>query len=186
MSSFRSHKSSSPDSNNDPWSLLIGEITAPLGLKGEVRVFPHTDFPERFEGLREVGVRQGEGPPRVVAVTQARVLGRRISLKLDGIDTIEQAEALRGAHLLLPQSQAMPLEADAYYHHQLLGLEVVTTADESLGRITAILATGANDVYETPLALIPAVKAFVLEVDLTQGRMVVTDDPGLKKHESGA
>lgn len=184
MSSSRSHRLSSPDSN-DPWSLLIGEITAPQGLKGEVRVFPHTDFPERFDNLREVGVRRGDAPVRVMTVTASRRQERRIVLKLADIDTIEAAEALRGAQLVLPLSQAMPLGEDEYYYHELMGLNVVTTAGDSLGRITAIWPTGANDVYETPLALIPAVKEFIREIDLDHGRMVVDARPGLRKDEPG-
>jgi 16S rRNA processing protein RimM len=183
MSSSHNRKSSSPDSN-DPWSLLIGEITAPLGLKGEVKVFPHTDFPERFDDLRDVGVRQGE-TMRVVRVERSNRVGKRISLKLEGVETVESAEALRGAHLVVPLSQAVPLEEDEYYYHELMGLEVVTTAGESLGRITAIIPTGANDVYETPLALIPAVKEFIREIDLENGRMLVEARTGLKKHELG-
>lgn len=183
MSSSRNRKSSSPDSN-DPWSLLIGEVTAPLGLKGEVKVFPHTDFPERFDALREVGVCQ-DGAVRVTPVERANRVGKRISLKLEGVDTVEAADALRGARLMLPLSQAMPLEEDEYYYHELIGLEVITTAGESLGRITAVHPTGANDVYETPLALIPAVKEFVRAVDLAGGCMTVEARPGLKKHESG-
>jgi len=184
MSSSRHRKSSDPASN-EPWDWLIGEITSPVGLYGEVNVFPHTDFPERFVALAEVGIRQGEGAARVVQIERRRISGRRIVLKLHGADTLEDAERLRGAHLVVPSSWAVPLAADEYFHHQLLGLQVVTTAGESLGEITAIWPTGANDVYETPLALIPAVKEFVLEVDLDQRHMLVLARPGLKKCDAG-
>ncbi|MHB9026017.1 MAG: ribosome maturation factor RimM [Armatimonadota bacterium] len=179
---MRNRKSSSPGSD-EPWTLLIGEITAPQGLRGEVRVYPHTDFPDRFLDLEEIGLREGGGAVRVTAVEYARVLGRKIVLKLAGIDTIAQAESLRGTHLLVPQSWARELGEDEYYHHQLLGLDVVTTAGESLGRISDIWRTGANDVYETPLALVPATKDIIREIDLDHGRMVVDARPGLKKHE---
>jgi len=184
MSSSRSRKSSDP-ANDEPWNLLIGEITSPQGLQGEVRVFPHTDFPERFAELDRVGVQCGEEPVRVVTVTKAHTVGRVIVLKLEGVETWDDAERLRGARLLIPRSWAVELGEDEYYYHQLIGLEVVTTAGESLGPITAIWPTGANDVYETPLALIPAVKEFVREVDLDHGRMVVEARPGLKKSDPG-
>ena len=182
MSLSRNRRYSSAD-NNEPWDWLIGEITSAQGLRGEVRVFPHTDFPERFKELAEVGVRRGEAPVQVVPITACRISGRRIVLKLAGVDTREQAEALRGAHLVIPSSWAVPLGEDEYYHHQLLGLEVVTSAGESLGKITRIHQTGANDVYETPLALIPAVKEFIREIDLQRGRMVVEARSGLKKSD---
>lgn len=183
MSSSPSRRPTNPDSN-EPWTLLIGEITSPQGLHGEVKVFPHTDFPERFARLTEVGLRRGEDV-EIVAITTARVQGRRIVLKLAGVDTIDQANALRGVRLMIPESWMMPLGEDEYYHHQLLGLEVVTTTGEALGPITAIFPTGANDVYETPLALIPATKDMIREIDLDHHRMVVDARPGLKKHDTG-
>jgi 16S rRNA processing protein RimM len=154
-------------------------------LKGEVRVFPHTDFPERFSDLDEVGVQREGKPVQVMPIEYARVIGRRIVLKLAGVDSIDAAETLRKARLFIPQSWAMPLDDDEYYYHQLLGLEVFTTTGESLGKITEIFPTGANDVYETPLALIPATKDMIREIDLEHGRMVVDARPGLKKNESG-
>lgn len=186
MSSSRNRSSrSSGPANNEPWDLLIGEITAPHGLKGEVKVYPHTDFPERFDELGEIGMARGNEPVRVVRVTACRVSGRRVVLGLERVTTIEAAEALRGTRLLIPASWAVALGEDEYYHDQLLGLAVVTTDGESLGTITAIWPTGANDVYETPLALIPAVKEFIREVDLAAGCMVVTARPGLKKSDPG-
>lgn len=171
--------------SNEPWDLLIGEITAPQGLRGEVRVFPHTDFPERFLLLKEIGLQSGTRPVRVTRIEMVRQQGRVIILKLEGVETREAAEALRGTRLMIPKSWSVPLGEDEYYHHQLLGLEVVTTTGESLGPITTIWPTGANDVYETPLAFIPAVKEFVREIDLTHGRMIVEARPGLKKSDPG-
>lgn len=182
MSSSPNRKYSAPD-NNEPWDLLIGQISAPHGLQGQLRVYPHTDFPERFADLDEVAVQAEHAPLRRVKILAAQVQGRRIILTLAEVKTREQAEALRGAKLFIPKSLAMPLGEDEYYHHQLLGLQVVTTAGEALGPITQILVTGANDVYETPLALIPAVKEYIREVDLEHGRMVVEARRGLKKRD---
>ena len=182
MSLSRNSKYSNPDSN-DPWELLIGEITAPQGLKGEVRVYPHTDFPERFADLGVIGLQRDAGPVRITPVLSARTSGRVIVLKLSGVESIDAAEALRGTRLVIPRAWAVALGKDEYYHHQLLGLEVVTTAGETLGKIEEIWPTGANDVYETPMALIPATHDMIREIDLAQGRMVVDARPGLKKCE---
>ncbi|MHB9132272.1 MAG: ribosome maturation factor RimM [Armatimonadota bacterium] len=184
MSSSHNSKYSVPDSN-EPWDLLIGEISAPQGLHGEVRVYPHTDFPERFEDMPRVALQRNNEPARVVEIEYSRIVGQRIVLKLAGVDTIDQAEALRHTRLLIPHSWSVELGENEYYYHQLLGLEVVTTTGDSLGKIIEIWPTGANDVYETPLALIPAVKEYVLEVDLDHGRMLVLDRPGLRKNEPG-
>lgn len=184
MSLSRNPKYSNPD-NNEPWDLLIGEVTAPQGLKGEVRIYPHTDFPERFTELSQVGMARSGEPVRLMAIDAARVTGRRIVIKFHGIETIEAAEALRGSQLFIPKSWAVALDEDEYFHHQLLGLQVVTTTGESLGAICEIWPTGANDVYETPLAYIPATKDIIREIDLTAGRMVVDARPGLKKSDTG-
>lgn len=177
-------KYSNPD-NNDPWDLLIGEITAPQGLKGEVRVYAHTDFPERFAELAEVGLRREGGAVRRTAIISSRTSGRVIVLKLSGVESIDAAEALRGTQLVIPRCWAVELGEGEYYHHQLLGLEVVTTAGESLGKIIEIWPTGANDVYETPLALIPATRDMIREIDLERGQMLVDARLGLKKNDAG-
>lgn len=182
MSSSPNRKCSVPDSN-EPWDLLIGQISAPQGLQGELRVYPHTDFPERFAEFDEIALQPEHASLRRVKILAAHVQGRRITLKLAGVDTREQAEALRGAKLFIPKTWTVPLGEDEYYHYQLIGLQVVTTAGEALGEITRILITGANDVYETPLALIPAVKDYIRAINLDEGCMVVEARPGLKKHE---
>lgn len=164
--------------------MLIGEITSPQGLQGEVRVFPHTDYPERFAKLKEIGLQRGE------QIEVRRVLGARqkdkiVILRLEGSETIDDAEALRGTRLFIPQEWIVTPGQDEYFHHQLLGLEVITTEGEALGPITEIWPTAAHDVYETPLALIPAVKEYVLAVDIAAGQMTVLARPGLKKSEPG-
>lgn len=185
MSSSRNNRYSPPDSD-DRWELLIGEIVAPQGLKGEVKVYPHTDFPERFRDLKQLALRRAEDAPlQIVTVQQVRVLDRKVVIKLENIDTIAAAEAMRGTRIYIPRAWAVELDEGQYYHHQLLGLQVVTTAGEELGPITEIWPTGANDVYETTLALIPAIKEFIREINIAEGRMVVQAMPGLLKNDPG-
>lgn len=170
--------------SNEPWDILIGAVTAPHGLKGYVRVYPHTDTPERMTELTAVALER-DGSVTVYPLEAVNVLGNRVLMKFRGIDTIDQAEELRGMRVLVGQSWLVELGQDEYYYHDLLGLEVVTTAGESLGKIHQILPTGANDVYETPLALIPATKDLIREIDLEHGRMLVDARPGLKKSDPG-
>jgi 16S rRNA processing protein RimM len=171
--------------NNEAWTWLIGEITSPQGLHGAVRVFPHTDFPERFSDLREIGLQRNGHPVQVTEIEDVRIIGRRIVMKLAGCETIDHAEALRGVKLVVPPSWAITLEEGEYYHDQLLGIEVVTTAGEHLGPITEIIITGANDVYETQSALIPATHDMIKEINLDTKRMIVDARPGLKKNDPG-
>ncbi len=170
--------------NNEPYDWLIGAITSPLGLKGEMKVYPHTDFPERFEGLKNIGI-EINGEVRVVKVKSSRFASGKVSIALEGCDSIDDAEKLRNAKLYIQKSKAVKLEKDEYFYDQLLGLRVVTDNGLELGKIIDILRTGANDVYETPLAYIPAVKEYVLKIDLTNGVMTVLYRSGLLKLEDG-
>ena len=161
--------------------ITIGEIVAPYGLRGELRVQPHTDFPDRFATLEQVWISSTEGAPRQYRLRSARLHAARgqVVLSLTGVDGRVAAEQLRGALVQIPDEQAVELPADTYFEHDILGLEVVTTEGEALGKITDILHTGANDVYVTPRCLIPAIEAVVQEVDLEAGRMLIVAIPGL-------
>ncbi len=167
-----------------PSHLIVGRVLAPWGRRGEVRVEILTDFPERFSQLEEVLVGDERVPYRLEA---ARLQRGYAILKLFGVDATEEAEALRGALLYIPVSEAMPLEAGQYYQYQILGLDVWTVAGRHLGRVSEILETGANDVYvvrqDGREVLIPAVADVVQEVDLERQRLVVTLPPGLLEEE---
>ncbi len=159
----------------------MGRVSAPHGLRGELRVLPLTDFPERFHRRRSLWV-EGEGEPR--RVEWVRFHGDSLLVKLAGIDDREAAAGLRGRHLAVPAFELPPLPPGTYYHHQLLGLTAVTPDGRELGRVTDILRTGANDVYVVePVGggrarLIPAL-ASVVTVDLARGIILVRPQPGL-------
>ena len=155
--------------------VLVGEVTAPFGMKGEVKLRPYLDDPTSLVG--KIFSLNGR-PTRVQSVR----IHQGIPLVLfEGTDrTI--AEALHGSQLFLSKAELPVLPEGAYYDWQLKGLSVVTESGQSLGQLERILYNpAANDVYETSLALIPAHAQFVLSVDLEAGRMTVSDDPGLLK-----
>ena len=170
--------------NNEEWSFLVGVITAPHGLQGAVRVHVLNGAPEQLGALKMIGLRRA-GVVQLKKILHAWVTGKRVTLALEGVTTCEEAELLRDVELVIPADQAAKPGEDEYLHSQLIGLEVVTTDGEALGPITNIWETPANDVYETTLALIPAVKAFVLNIDLEAGKMTVQYIPGLKKSDPG-
>ncbi|HIE51395.1 MAG TPA: 16S rRNA processing protein RimM [Armatimonadetes bacterium] len=165
-----------PDSSD---YVVIGEIVAPHGVRGVLRVVPWTDVPHRFEGLEQVRVRWPSGRLRVYAV---EYVGRRrgqVLLKLAGCETREEAEALRGAEIVVREEERAPLPPGEYYVDDIVGLRVVTTRGEEVGVIEEVLHTGSNDVYVTARALIPALWQIIREIDLVQGRMVIDPPPGL-------
>jgi 16S rRNA processing protein RimM len=110
----------------------------------------------------------------------------RALLKLQGCDDRSTAETLRGYLVQIPIEQAIPLEEGEFFEHQIVGLQVWTSAGEHLGRVEEILYTGANEVYviRSPQPgraelLIPAIEDVVLEIDPQAGRLVVELIEGL-------
>lgn len=160
--------------------LVIGRVAAPRGVRGELRVNIETDAPERFGDLERVLLGEDHVPFRVES---AQVHRGQALLTLEGIEDRDAAEAWRGAYVYVLSDDALPLEEGEYYHHQIVGLEVVTEDDEALGRVTEILSTGANDVYVVQgrrgEVLLPALEGVILRVDLASGRMHVRVPEGL-------
>jgi 16S rRNA processing protein RimM len=94
------------------------------------------------------------------------------------------AENLIGSRIFVPDDRRPPLDADEYFVNDLIGLDVVTEAGRKLGAVTEVLANPANDVYQTDLgAMVPAVKEFVVKIDLRGKRIVVRDIAGLMPDE---
>ncbi|VAW43634.1 16S rRNA processing protein RimM, partial [hydrothermal vent metagenome] len=120
-------------SDND--FIVIGQITKPHGIRGELRVKPHTDEPQRFTWLEQVYV--GKKNPQPMAVEKARVHQQKVLLKLTAVTDRTQAEALRGEWLQVPEAEALPLAEGEYYLFQLTGLAVLTVEGELLGTLTS-------------------------------------------------
>ncbi len=164
----------------DGW-VIVGRITGPHGVRGEVRVAPQTDFPERLLELAEVTLRMPGGQLSTLAVTGARPnVGKgTVLLALEGYASRTEAEALRGALVLVRAEESPVLPEGQYYEWQIVGLKVVTTEGRELGVVREVIHTGANDVYVTDVCLLPAIDRVIKEVDLSAGRIVVEPLPGL-------
>lgn len=151
----------------------MGRIRGAHGVKGAVRVDPLTDFPQRFARLRQVCLELPSGERRAAVVENARIGSACILLKLHGCDDRSTAQALRGAFLLIPRTEAVALPEGHYFVDDIIGLEVVSVGGERLGRVREVLRTGANDVYATERVMIPATRQVVRRIDLEAGVMVV-------------
>ncbi len=130
--------------------MVIGRVTRPHGVRGEMRVVPYTDDPQRFGRLDHVYLADDpdEHPaPRRLALESARLHLQTVLLKLAGIDDREAAADLRGAWLLVAREDALPLAEGEYFLYQLTGLAVVTADGETLGELVSVLETGANNVF---------------------------------------
>ncbi|MBI4496485.1 MAG: 16S rRNA processing protein RimM [Chloroflexi bacterium] len=169
---------SSPSTQHEPERVVVGRVLGTWGLRGDLRVQPLTDNPERFQPGQTVWLR---GVPRRIEASRAQK--GQVILKLSGVARAEEAEALRGEVLEVPIAEVPALSEDWYYHFQLVGLQVWTEDGRFLGAIADILETGANDVYIVRGAdreyLIPAIAEVVQQVDLEAGRMTIRELPGL-------
>lgn len=162
----------------------VGVITAPHGVRGEVKVFPTTDEPKRFGRLKTVLVEQGcEKLP--YAVQSVKFFKNMVILKLEGISSMDEAQKYRQCSLYVPRKDAIPLKKGEYYVADLIGMEVYAEDWENLfGRLTDVMRTGANDVYVIDTetqgeVLLPAIKDCVLAVCPEEGKMLVHILPGL-------
>ncbi|MBE9216811.1 ribosome maturation factor RimM [Plectonema cf. radiosum LEGE 06105] len=181
--------------------LEIGKIVAPQGLNGELRVYPDTDFPERFEvpGKRWL-LRPDTTEPEEVELVKGRFLeGKNLYvIQLAGVNYRDEAEELRGCKLVVPESDRPPLGEDEYHLMDLVGLSVfMQDSGEFIGTVVDLINAG-NDLLEVRLenketrgqgdeekipnsktVLIPFVREIVPVVDLLNNRIEITPPTGL-------
>jgi 16S rRNA processing protein RimM len=158
--------------------VTIARVVKPQGRKGEIAIEPISDQPGRFESLSRVFAPAPGGSAQAFAVTARWPHKGRFVLKLAGVDSIDEAERLRGMDLRIPEEDLAVLPPGSYYHHELRGLQVEDESGRELGLVADILETGAGaDVLVIRGAsgetLIPLVSSFVVQVDLEGKRMVV-------------
>ncbi len=163
--------------------LLIGQIGAPFGVRGQVKVKSFTDRPDHIaRHVRTLLI----GEERT-AYTLRRLIVHKPGLliaELQGVTTRDAAEELRGADIYIRAAEAAPLAADEYFLHDLVGLEAYTTEGELIGKVRAVLETGASEVLEIARkgqsdALVPMVNDFIAELDIAGGRVVIRPIEGL-------
>ena len=166
--------------SNDEW-VAIGLITAMFGIRGEMKVQPLTDFPERF--LQTATVYVGD------ELVEWRVLGARLHqriviLRLEGVETANDAEALRNKKLYVPASELVTLPPDHFYLHDLVGLRVIHVDGTPLGVVRDVIQSAGNDLLVIQDArtgkdvLLPTVKEFVKSVDVAGGTITIEPIPG--------
>ncbi|MGI5947545.1 MAG: ribosome maturation factor RimM [Lachnospiraceae bacterium] len=155
--------------------LRVGVISSTHGVRGEVKVYPTTDDPERFLDLDEVTLDAGR-EQIVLKIQNVKFFKNMVILKFKGYDNINDIEKYKGRDLLIRRDQAVDLDEDEYFITDLVGLKVVTEDGTVLGVLKEVMPTGANDVYivsreDGKELLLPAIKECILNVDLEQGVM---------------
>ncbi|MBM7854372.1 16S rRNA processing protein RimM [Desulfohalotomaculum tongense] len=163
--------------------ITIGEIVNTHGVRGEVRLIPLTDFPERFKELEAVHILI-DHRRFVHHIEKSRRHKQFIIIKFREVEDMNGAERLKGALVQITREQLKPLPEGSYYIFEIEGLDVFDINGEKLGRVKKVFSTGANDVYvvKPPAGkdiLIPALKKVVKEINLAENRMVVELPEGL-------
>jgi 16S rRNA processing protein RimM len=162
--------------------VAVGRIVRTQGRRGEVRVEPLTDAPERLAELRECWL-VPPTPGERHDVEAVWFQGRVPILKLSGSATMTDAEALVGRLVTIPRSAVRPLPPDHYYAFDLVGCAVETPEGTSLGTITEVLEGPEHDYWTVQRGdrawSLPAVAAIVERVDLTARRVVARPPEGL-------
>ncbi|GAB4464842.1 MAG: ribosome maturation factor RimM [Armatimonadaceae bacterium] len=162
--------------------VLVGEIAAPFGVRGEIKMRPMMEAPKTLAKLPSVLFRWSDQREEALKIESVRIHQGMALLRIAGVEDRDAVERFRQAKLYIKTSELPKLPPGEYYEHQLLGLKVITDTGRDFGVIEDIHYSPANDVYETAVAMIPAVEeAFILSVDLEAGQMTVRDVPGLEK-----
>ena len=157
--------------------LKVGVITTTHGVRGEVKVYPTTDEPERFLELDYVLLDTGR-ELRKLEIKNVKFFKNLVILKFKGVDNINDIEKYKGRDLWIPREEGQELEEDEYYIADLLGMSVVLEDGQEFGTLKDVMETGANDVYiidsaEHGEVLLPAIKECILDVDLEKNVMTI-------------
>ena len=168
----------------DEPSVVVGRITRPHGVRGEVAVLVISEVPERFRDGATVWTESG----RALTVSASRSHGDRLLVRFEGLGDREQADALRGTLLVVPESASPELPEGSWWDHQIVGCAVETDAGRALGAVRDVIHTAANDVWSVVDAaetetLIPVIADVIVEVDVAGRRIVAREVPGLTAPE---
>ncbi len=150
--------------------LRVGVITTTHGVKGEVKVYPTTDDPNRFKKLKQIYLDTGKEliPFEIESV---KFFKQMVILKLKGIDNINDVEKYRGKDLLITRDNAVELGENENFIFDLIDCQIITDEGEKLGILSEVLTTAANDVYVVKTnngkeILIPSIKECILDVNV--------------------
>ncbi|HJD40900.1 MAG TPA: ribosome maturation factor RimM [Candidatus Blautia stercoripullorum] len=156
--------------------LQVGVITTTHGIRGEVKVFPTTDDPHRFEVLPSILLDTGKELCEL-EIQRVKYFKQFVILKFKDVDDINEIEPYKGKSLYVTRDMAVPLKENEYYIGDLIGMEVFLEDGSYFGTLKDVMETGANDVYivqtEDREVLIPAIKDCILKVDVEDNKMTI-------------
>lgn len=160
----------------------VGVIANTHGIRGEVKVFPTTGEPERYNYLKEVILDTGK-EKKTLEVASARFFKNLVIVKFKGIDNINDVEKYKGCELFVTRENAIPLKEGECYIADMYGMNVVTDEGEDFGILKDVMETGANLVFVVTHngkeVLLPDIPDCVKEVDIEKKLVTVHIMKGL-------
>ena len=183
----RTENQSSPEPRvpSPEWDrmVLVGRIARPHGIRGHVIVTPDTDFVEnRFQTGATFWTRSDRGN-EVLTVNSARLQNGRPVIGFEGFEKIEAVERLTGLELRVPEDSLLPLDAGAYYVHDLVGCAVETISGEPVGEVKRVEGGAGASVLSVEgrrgEVLVPLAADICVEVDIGGRRIRINPPEGL-------
>ena len=163
--------------------VAIAKIAKPRGLRGEVVADILTDFPERFDGLKDVIAVSANGTRTDLKIEDAWFQKGRVVLRFAGITAVEDAQALRDLEICIPESAVAELDEGEFFDWQLEGCEVETIEGEKIGTVREVMRTGGTELLVVENGakeyLIPFAEAICTEVDIESKRIRIDPPEGL-------
>jgi 16S rRNA processing protein RimM len=156
--------------------ICIGAIAGAFGITGEVRL---KSFCSQPSDIGSYGPLSSEDGSHEFRITLTKPMTGGFGARIAGVSTREEAEALRGVSLFVDRVRLPSLPDDEFYHADLIGLDVLDTGGDLLGKVIAVHNHGAGDIIEISSTrhksalLLPFTKAIVPNVDLSAGRVIV-------------
>jgi 16S rRNA processing protein RimM len=165
--------------------ICLGVITGAVGVRGEVRIKPFTANPRDVASYGPVATKEGA----TYKLSQVKASKAGISAKLSGIETRDEAAALKGTELFVDRSKLPEPQEDEFYHVDLIGLQVEAVSGEVIGTVKAVHDFGSGDLLEVMVeedgkssqatVFVPFTKDVAVEVQLKQGKILVDPPQGL-------
>lgn len=162
--------------------ICVGAIAGSFGVRGEVRLKSFCAVPEEIEDYSPLSNEDGS---KTYSLTITRPIKNGFAALLEGVETKEDADAIKGLRLFARRDQLPQLPDDEFYHADLIGLEVYDTGGTLLGTVKSVQNHGASDLLEIhgpelkSTVLLPFTLEAVPTVDLNQGRIIADPPEGL-------
>ncbi len=164
--------------------LIVGQLVNTHGVKGELKATAQTDDPQRFKKLKWVYIDKN-GSLEKYNISDVKFFKQFVIIKFEGIESIEEAEKLKGFYIKVDRANAIKLPKNSFFITDIIGLKVYDNENNQLlGELKDVIQTGSNDVYvvrdsESKEILIPALKSVVKEISIEEGKISVILPKGL-------